>query len=77
MCTSHQSCNYHGTCNVITGKCSCIFDWVGMNCGLEKGNQDSNKNFRVQCSKTIEVSSLKENILNVDCRPRGNIWHMK
>ena len=38
MCTNEQSCHNHGTCNAATGDCTCFFDWLGVDCRLEKGN---------------------------------------
>ena len=38
-CTSDASCNNHGTCNSVTGKCHCRFDYVGKDCSLNKGRK--------------------------------------
>ena len=54
MCTSDQSCHNHGNCNAVTGICNCFYDWVGMDCALEKGNQDLNWTFKIQFLKMLE-----------------------
>jgi len=35
LCTGREACNEKGTCNPLTGVCTCVVGWLGINCQTE------------------------------------------